>query len=411
MNISFILRKDKVNKNGLMPVRMLISVDGERIRKNVKNVKTTLKHWKNQRIKANLKSESYNYHLEYNKQLDELENKVKLIYRYLLLNNITINRDNVLEKLESNNFGINNISPKLFFSFQEYIDTNKTTKSPATIKKYKAVKKFIEDFQVFTNFNVSFDNITIDFYEKLRDYSYNEKKTLNNYFGKIVGIFKSFMSWAHERGYHNNLEFKKFKVVKNSIEVIYLKMDELMTLYNYKFESKRLEHVRDFYCFGCFTGLRFSDIKQLRASNVFDEYIIVNIQKTKTIDHKIPLNNYAKAILDKYKGTLYEPLPSISGQKFNKYIKECCQIVGIDTPTNITRYMGQKRIDKVLPKYELITSHTARKTFVTNSLVLGMKEMVVRNITGHKDEASFKRYVEIADDFKKQEMNNTWDKI
>ena len=123
------------------------------------------------------------------------------------------------------------------------------------------------------------------------------------------------------------------------------------------------------------------------------------------------INNFAKSILEKYKNSLYEPLPSISGQKFNKYIKECCQIVGIDTPVNTTRYIGNKRVDKVRPKYELITSHTARKTFVTNSLILGMKEMVVRNITGHKDEKSFKIYVEIAEDFKKQEMDNTWNNI
>lgn len=104
-------------------------------------------------------------------------------------------------------------------------------------------------------------------------------------------------------------------------------------------------------------------------------------------------------------------MPIISGQKFNVYIKECCKIAGINTPTTISRFSGQKRIDKTVPKYELITSHTARKTFVTNSLILGMKEMVVRNITGHKKESSFKRYVKIAEDFKQQEMQDTWDKI
>lgn len=82
----------------------------------------------------------------------------------------------------------------------------------------------------------------------------------------------------------------------------------------------------------------------------------------------------------------------------------------MNTPTNITRYIGNRRIDKVLPKYELITSHTARKTFVTNSLVLGMKEMVVKNITGHKDDKSFRKYVEIAENFKKEEMD-IWNKI
>ncbi|MTI19400.1 site-specific integrase, partial [Fulvivirga sp. RKSG066] len=63
------------------------------------------------------------------------------------------------------------------------------------------------------------------------------------------------------------------------------------------------------------------------------------------------------------------------------------------------------------PKHRLITSHVARKTFVTNSLIFGMKELVVRNITGHKKESSFKKYVKIADDVKKSEMDNTWGKI
>ena len=104
-------------------------------------------------------------------------------------------------------------------------------------------------------------------------------------------------------------------------------------------------------------------------------------------------------------------MPIISQQKFNKYIKECCEEAEINTPITITRYIGQKRIDKTVPKYDLITRHTARKTFVTNSLVLGMKEMVVRNITVHKKEESFRRYVKIAEDLKRLEMENTWDKI
>ena len=184
-----------------------------------------------------------------------------------------------------------------------------------------------------------------------------------------------------------------------------------MTLYNYDFELEKHARVRDFYCFGCFTGLRFSDLKNLRPSNISENEIKLNIQKTKTIDHRIPLNEYAKAILKKYEDTIWEPLPVISSQKFNKFIKECCQIVKIDTPTSITRYIGTRRLDKTVPKYDLITSHTARKTFVTNSLMLGMKEMVVRNITGHKKEETFRRYVKIAESLKQEEMSKAWGKI
>ena len=410
MQASFLLRKEKKTVEGLIPIQIVISFNGIRIRKNVPNAKTLIKDWKNNRIKPNLKSEPYNYHVEYNKQLDELENQVKLIYRYALLNNIPITKHYIAEKLEQKHLN-NTIQPDFFNAFNEFLDTNRLTKAVGTIKKYNSTLNFIKDFHNETNYSVRFDTINQEFYEQFRDYAFQERNTLNNYFGKLISGTKTFMNWAFERGYHENIDYKKFKTVQNDIEVIYLTMDELMTLYNYTFDSKRLEHVRDFYCFGCFTGLRFSDIKQLRPSNIFDNHIRLNIQKTKSIDHKIPLNNYAKTILKKYEDSVYEPLPSISGQKFNQYVKECCKIVGINKQMNITRYIGQKRIDKVLPKYQLITSHTARKTFVTNSLILGMKEMVVRNITGHKDEASFKKYVEIADDFKNQEMDNTWNKI
>lgn len=411
MKISFILRKNKITKDGNIPIQMDIWVNGKRIRRNVSKVKTKLKDWKGERIKPNLKKEPYNYHIEYNKELDEIDTKVKLIYRHALLNEITLTDEYVLEKLNDSNFSTKDVAHNFFDSFKEFIDTNKSVKAEGTTKKYTSTLNFLKDFSNDTDYNIRFDNLNADFYEKFRDYAFEKRNTLNNYFGKLIAGTKTFLTWAHERGYHKNLEYKKFKTVQNTIEVIYLTMDELMLLYNHPFDSKRLEQVRDFYCFGCFTGLRFSDIKQLKSSNVYEDHLKLNIQKTKTIDHKIPLNNHALAILDKYKNTLHNPLPSISGQKFNKYIKECCEEVEINTPTNITRYIGKKRVDKVVPKYKLITSHTARKTFVTNSLVLGMKEMVVRNITGHKDDASFRRYVEIAEDFKKTEMDNTWNKI
>lgn len=412
MNLSFTLRKDKLDKKGFAPVRMVISINGDRIRKNVKDVKVKTTNWKNERVKdSNPKSKNYNFSIEYNQILDDLENKVKAIKRYALLNEIPLNKDYILEKLNDRNFSINNISHKFFDSFQEFIDSNRNIKSIGTTKKYTSTLNFLKDFSADTGYVIRFDNVNIEFYEKFREYAFEKRNTLNNYYGKLVSGTKTFMNWAFERGYHENLEFKKFKTIQNDIEVIYLTMDELMKLFNHNFDSRRLEHVKDFYCFGCFTGLRFSDIKKLDSSNVFDDHLRLNIIKTKTIDHKIPLNKYAIQILNKYKNTLYEPIPSISGQKFNKYIKECCQIVGIDKEINITRYIGNRRIDKVEPKHELITSHTARKTFVTNSLILGMKEMVVRNITGHNDEASFKKYVKIAEDFKKNEMSATWDKL
>jgi len=412
MQVSFHLRKDKVNKDGLIPIRYLISVDGEKIFKAVSGVKVLEIHWdkKNERIKSPRKSEQYNNHIEFNKIMDEIETNVKTLFRYILLNNIKPTKKFVSEKLASGIEKIN-LSHDFFDSFQEFIEINKSTKVERTIKSYTTTFNFLTDFEVSTGYELRFDTIDNMFFEKLQDYTFTIRENKNSYLAFIVKVLRTFLNWAYDREYHDNLKYKKFKAKEDETEVIYLTMEELMALFNFDFESKKLEKIRDVYCFSAFTGLRYSDVKALRSSNIFKTHIKLNIQKTKTIDHKIPLNRFALQILEKYKDTIHEPLPIISGQKFNKYLKECCEEVKINTPTTITRYIGQRRIDKTLPKFKFITSHTARKTFITNSLILGMKEIVLRNISGHKKEESFRKYVKIAEDFKKQEMDNTWDKL
>lgn len=412
MQVTFGLRKEKLGKDGLMPILMTISFNGVRVRKSVSGVKSSSKHWKikDQRIKPSLKNEEYNYHIEFNKVIDEEEAGVKKLFRYIFLNNIVPSKEFILEKLK-NGLETVNLTHEFFNSFQEYIETSRSTKVPRTIKSYVTTFNFLKDLENFTGSKLAFESIDNTFLEKLQDYTFLERQNKNSYFAFIVKVLKTFMNWSLDKEYHDNLKFKKFKAREDETEVIYLTMDELMTLFNHEFNSDRLNHVRDIYVFNSVTGLRISDCKALRTSNIKNDHLVITIQKTRANSTKIPLNKFSKEILERYKDTIHEPLPVISDQKFNKYIKECCKIVGIDSLITKTRYVGQKRIDITVPKHELITSHTARKTFITNSLVLGMKEMVVRNITGHKKEESFRRYVKIAEDFKKQEMDNTWNKI
>jgi integrase len=105
---------------------------------------------------------------------------------------------------------------------------------------------------------------------------------------------------------------------------------------------------------GCFTGLRFSDLSKLHLANISEEHIILSIQKTKTQNHAIKLNKYAKAILEKYKGTIYEPLPVISSQKFNDYIKDCCEFAEITQPFTIHWFVGSKKNTLTKPSVNLL---------------------------------------------------------
>lgn len=412
MKVLFYLRKDKKNKDNLYPVRASISFNGQQYYRGVPKVYASLKDWKTktQRIKPNLKSETYNYHLEYNKIIDEMEAKLKELFRYCLLNKIEVTKDLIIEKLEAKS-NVYNVEHSFFKYFDLFLEKNKVSKATRTITAYTTVRNFLEEFENNTEYVMNWYSIDILFFERFELYAFKQKKISNNYFSKIISILKTFMNWAFEKGYHENIEYKKMKAAEHEIEVIYLTMDELMHLYNFDFESQKLKRVRDIYCFGCFTGLRYSDIKNLKPSNIKDSFIEMTIQKTRTIAHKIPLTKFSKAILEKYIETPFYPLPVISNQKFNEYLKECAKVAKIDSEVQITRFIGSERIDKILPKYELITSHTARKTFVTNSLILGVNQMVVRNITGHKKESSFRKYVKIAEDHKRNEMEKAWDKL
>ena len=411
INVSFYLNNQKIDKSGQSPVYMLLTFNGQRIRKAVRNVKVSKSEWNvsRSRVKA-IKSDEVKLHESFNSRLESIEETVHKINKTVLKFDIPLNKEYILSKIE--NPESIELTKRNFFSIvDEYIRSIKGVKAERTVTGSRTAFNFLKGFQDSKKYALSFETIDLRFFEAFRNYSYEEKEIANNYFVKIISTLKTFMTWAMDRGYHANDQFRKFKVAEVENEVIYMTLEELLQLNNFEFDSNRLSHVRDLYCFSCFTGLRFSDAIALDESHIQGENIIKSIQKTKQANSKIPLSKYAKAILEKYKDSIHYPLPKISNQKFNSYIKECCELAGINSSVSIVRFSGGKRTELTFPKHQLITSHTARKTFVTNSLILGMKEMVVRNITGHKKEESFKKYVKIAEDVKRQEMESTWNSL
>jgi hypothetical protein len=102
----------------------------------------------------------------------------------------------------------------------------------------------------------------------------------------------------------------------------------------------------------------------LKEKHTINEEIQKTIIKTSEFT-RILLNRFAKEILNKYIDNLYGVLPTVTEQQFNKAIKEACQVSGINAKVNITRYSGSNTINKTVPKYDLVTSHTANKTFST----------------------------------------------
>lgn len=142
-------------------------------------------------------------------------------------------------------------------------------------------------------------------------------------------------------------------------------------------------------------------------SNIKGSYI--DIVTVKTNDRiVIEFNDRSKAIYDKYKDFHFENgkvFPVISNQKMNSYLKDLAELAGLDNPVHQTHYKGNERIETILPKYAVLSTHDARRTFICNALSLGIPANVVMKWTGHSDYKAMKPYIDIADDIKASAMS------
>lgn len=294
--------------------------------------------------------------------------------------------------------------------FEEYIDSSRLTKKAATVKGINTVFNILKEFSVKTRTGLEFDNVNQEFYNKLLDFCFHTKEYKNNNTGRVIKTLKSFLNWSTEHGYNKNLEYKKkgFKKLQEQPEIIFLTYDELMRLFKVKLESEKHKRVRDAFCFGCFTGMRFSDLCGLTRENIHKNSIVYRIKKTDDVN-TIPMNSYMRAILNRYKKE-DKPLPMISEQKTNTYLKELAVLVELNRKIKITHFRGGERIETIAPLHELITFHVSKKTFMTNFLARGGSLETAMAITGNKDYKTAKRYFKVVDSLKVDEMQRVFGK-
>lgn len=166
--------------------------------------------------------------------------------------------------------------------------------------------------------------------------------------------------------------------------------------------------MRDVFCFQCFTGLRYSDVAKLKKEDVNLSAGYFTTVTKKTVDSlKIELNKYSRAILEKYADVPLKrglALPVISNAKMNEYLKTIGEMVGINAPQREVYFKGSTRYEEVHPKWEMLTTHCGRRTFVVNALMLGIPGEVIMSWTGHKDYKAMRPYIKIVDTLKASEM-------
>lgn len=219
------------------------------------------------------------------------------------------------------------------------------------------------------------------------------------------------MRWMDSKGIYHGTAHKTFKARFKGVcdyrTVIYLTWDELMRMYSMPIDNIRLAHTRDVFCFCCFTSLRYSDVRNLQRCDIKNDCIEIVTEKTDE-GLRINLNKYSRAILDKYKDAEWlgqRALPVYANPVMNRYLKDLAKQAGLNTEIKTTYFSGSRRVDEVHKKYELITTHCGRRTFIVNALFLGIPAEVVMKWTGHEDYKAMRPYVAIVDELKAREMD------
>jgi integrase len=437
-NLNFYLREK--SKDGETPVLLFISYHGHRLKYSTgKSIHP--KFWNEDSQLARLvkefpKGKSLNDRLKYikaeaDKVFQELENDLGRIPSTIELKS---KLDKVLKEIPEAEKTETESIPTFLELYKRFIQDSKDgTRLTASGKRFD--KRTVQVYNtVFYNldkfgktYHLTFDTIDKNFYTKFVAYLNKEQsKTVNgekviikqsltvNTIGKYIRVIKTFLNYATENGYNTNIFFKskQFKSPKVPGFSIYLTESEISQILELDLtETPHFERVRDLFVVGCWTGLRFSDFTAIRPESIKEDYLEIKTFKTgeKVI---IPIHPMVRAIMAKYEGKYPNSLPpAISNQKMNSYLKEIAkQVDCLKVTVEVERIKGGLKTMTKQDKWELVTTHTARRSFATNVYKSGFPAISLMKITGHRTEKAFLLYIKVTPEENAKQLLDHWRK-
>lgn len=287
------------------------------------------------------------------------------------------------------------------FSYYESFCEAKKEKPNFKNQSLKAYNSAIMNLRSFCDYRnmpgLDFSQVNVRFLEDFESYLLRRDLS-NNYVHKTLSKVSAIFRQAVRDGISDNSDFEKFtiSVSKETSTAIYLNASEIKAMHEYDFTGqKRLEKVRDVFVAACLTGLRYSDYRKISIANIRNmdgfDFLVVLSQKTEE-QVFIPINDTLQSILDKYKGTL----PVISDVKMNQYLKEVgTHFDFLRSTIDKVISIGGRKTSTPMPRYELLSTHTARRSFATNAYLEGWDLKSIRMITGHSNNEMLEKYIRV----------------
>lgn len=266
----------------------------------------------------------------------------------------------------------------------EILTPEKKIYSKGSIKTFNFTVDFLERFQP----DMTMRSISMDTYKKFITWCQSKDYSIN-YIGSQIKNWKTLGKAVGGNGIFDEEGFKK---IQEETFDVYLDEKELATIGKLKLNARE-GLSRDWFILDCYTGLRVSDLVLLNKNNYSNGYITIANEKT---DEKvvIPTHPAVKKILAKYKGFP----PAITDVEINRTIKKVAEKAGIKDKVLHTITKGGKRQDTYMHKWEMVSNHTARRSFITNLRKNGVADSIVMKLTGIRSAATLQRYDKLSAD-------------
>lgn len=264
-----------------------------------------------------------------------------------------------------------------------------------TIKNYVGLLEQFKEYEKKRVNRYKWSDLSIIFYEDFLNYC-NNNNLSKNFIGRLIKQLKVIAQAAMDDEIHTNTIFrdKRFETLSEKVMNIAMSEQELNLLYDLDLTKvPNLDLIRDLFLVGCFTAQRWSDYSKINKVNIQDDFITL-IQKKTNEKVILPIKPKLKQILKKYPNGF----PFIAEQTFNRKIKELAKKADIKDNIQIIENRGGINNVKIYKKYELISSHTARRTGATLMFKADIPTISIMKLTGHKTESSFMKYIKISEE-------------
>lgn len=397
-SICFFIKKSKLLKNGNAPLFMRITINGRRWETSAQ-VGVDPDKWDSKKEKA--RGSDRNSCLV-NETIDNARYKVQNI-------KLKMNQEDKPLTLVNMQYGFTDKQRGERTIMKLFDEHNKNCirkigiqMAQATYERYLTCHKHFKDFLSFEykTDDLPVSDIKKDVYEKFELYLRTEKKCANNTTIKYIRNFNKIVRIAIEKGWITSSPYKEVGFKLEEIDKPYLSKAELDAIIEKEITLPRLDLIRDVFTFCCYTGLAFSDVKELTQDNIIigidSVYWISKHRKKTNVISKIPLLSAAEKLIEKYKNNpvcivkeVLLPVPS--NQKMNAYLKEIADICGIT---------------------KTLTTHTARRTFATTIMLHnGVNMEAVSKMLGHTSLYMTRKYAKVDEQYISQETKGIEEKL